>query len=45
VCQGDQHQRTDYVGSGGELVKWLVDAKRRGELEVIKKRWALLHGF
>jgi hypothetical protein len=23
----------------------LVDAKRRGELEVIKKRWALLHGF
>jgi hypothetical protein len=38
---GDQHQRTDYVGSCGEL----VGANRRRQLEVIKKRWALLHGF
>jgi hypothetical protein len=34
-----------YVGSGDGLVRALVDANRRRELEVIKKRWALLHGF
>jgi hypothetical protein len=34
-----------YVGANGELVGALVGANRRGYLEVIKKRWALLHGF
>ena len=34
-----------YVGSGDGLVRALIDANRRRELEVIKKRWALLHGF